>query len=196
MKRILSLIFFVLTISVIPFFLSACAYKLSAKSESMPGKISKVQIPLFINNTAEPLVETLFTNSLVAEALKSKVVVLQNNESNSEAVLQGSINSIDILSAESVVEAKNTQYLPSQTVNSIQYVVAVVVKLELKKRGSSEVIWSGTFKQSKNYSAPQLTLPVINTSNSLYNQSAKRQTLDVLSKEMMQAAFDRMLENF
>lgn len=162
----------------------------------MPGNISKIQIPLFINGTAEPLVETLFTNALVTEALKAKVVAIENDESNSEGVLQGYINAIDILSAESVLEAKNTKYLPSQTVNAIQYVIYVSVRLELRKKGSSTLLWSAEFRQGKNYSAPQLTLPVINSANSLYNQSAKRQTLDSLSKEMMQAAFDRMLENF
>jgi hypothetical protein len=101
-----------------------------------------------------------------------------------------------VLAAESVIESKNSKYLPSENVLSTSYTVTVTVELTLKKKGSSEILWSAGFKQGRNYAAPQITLPVINTSNALYNFSAKRQTLDAISKEMMQAAFDRMLENF
>ena len=173
-----------------------CAYKLSSKSQMLPGNVKRVQIPLFKNNSIEPETETFFTNSLKTEALKSSVVKLQDEESGSEAVLQGTILSVDVWSEDFLIEAKSTAYLPQQTVLTTQYKVTVVVELILKKTGSSEIYWSGQFKQVKNYSAPQITLPVINTANSLYNFSAKRQTLNALSKDMMQEAFDRMLENF
>ena len=124
------------------------------------------------------------------------MVSLQNSENESEAVLQGIITAIDTYTEDSVIEAKNTKYLPSETVIASQYKLSVSIDLILKRKGSSEILWSGNFKQARNYSAPQITLPVVNTANSLYNQSAKRQTLEALSKNMMQAAFDRMLENF
>lgn len=165
----------------------------------MPGQVKRIQIPLFINKSQEPQIEVFFTNSLKEEALKSRLVKLENEAVNSEAILKGTITSIEVLANDSVVEAdKNTEaiYMPQGTILAKEYKVTVDVQLELKKINSKEVLWSGTFRQFKNYSAPQITLPSLNTSNSLYNQSAKRQTLESLSKEMMQAAFDRMLENF
>ncbi len=175
---------------------SGCAYKLSSKSQLLPGNVKRVQIPIFKNKSQEPEIESFFTNSLKTEALKSSVVSLQDEESASEAILQGTIIQVDVFSEESVVEAAATKYLPAETVITTQYRVTVTVALELKKKGSSEILWSGKFTQAKNYSTPQITLPVINTANSLYNFSAKRQTLNSLSKDMMQEAFDRMLENF
>jgi hypothetical protein len=86
--------------------------------------------------------------------------------------------------------------LPTENVLATQYRVTATVVLELKRKNSTDVLYSGQFVQTMNYSAPQITLPVINTANSLYNESAKRQTLDTISKELMQAAFDRMVENF
>lgn len=189
-------LFFILTIAVINFSLTGCAYKLSSESDSLPGKVKSIQIPLFKNDSAEVGAETFFTNALKTEALRAKFIQIKNNESDAEAILQGKIVSIDVIADESVIEAKNTKYLPTETVIATQYKVSVGVELELKRKGSTEVLWRGGFKQETNYSAPQITLPVINTANALYNQSAKRQTLDALSKEMMQAAFDRMLENF
>lgn len=178
------------------FSLLGCAYKLSSQSDSLPGNIKVIQIPIFKNDSAEVGAETFFTNSLKQEALRSKFVQLKNEESEAEGILQGRILSITVIADESVIEAKNTKYLPTETVIATQYKISATVELTLKRKGSSTVLWTSTFKQETNYSAPQITLPVINTANALYNQSAKRQTLDALSKEMMQAGFDRMLEDF
>ncbi len=196
MKNKFSLLFLIITASVIVFINSGCAYKLSAESDSLPGNVKIIQIPLFKNDSSEVGAETIFTNSLKAEALRSKFVQLKNDEDNVQAVLQGRIIGVDVIADESVIEAKNTKYLPTETVIATQYKVSANVELKLIRKGSSAILWSGIFKQQSNYSAPQITLPVINTSNALYNHSAKRQTLDALSKEMMQAAFDRMLEDF
>lgn len=192
----ISHLFFILTISVIHFSLTGCAYKLSSESDSLPGKVKSIQIPLFKNESAEVGAETYFTNALKTEALRAKFIQIKNDEKDAEAILQGKITGVDVIADESVIEAKNTKYLPTETVIATQYKVSVGVELTLKRKGSSEILWSGGFRQETNYSAPQITLPVINTANALYNQSAKRQTLDALSKEMMQAAFDRMLEDF
>ncbi len=196
MKPRLSLIFLILTGSVIQFFGCGCAYKLSTQTEKLPGNIKSIQIPLFINSSTEPGSEIYFTNALKSETLKSRIVKLVNDESESEAVLQGKIVDIDVLVADNILVSKNAKYLPKENVLSTAYTVTATVELSLKKKGSSIILWSASFKQARNYSAPQITLPTINTANNLYNLSAKRQTLDAISKEMMQAAFDRMLENF
>jgi len=196
MKNKFSLLFLIITASVIQIIFSGCAHKLSFEHSSLPGNIKTIQIPLFKNDSTEVGAETVFTNSLKTEALRSKFVHLKNEVADVEAILQGRISSIEVLADESVIEAKNTKYLPKETVLATRYTVKVSVELNLIKKGSTEVLWQGAFQQATNYLAPQITLPVINTANALYNQSAKRQTLEILSKEMMQAAFDRMLENF
>lgn len=176
--------------------MSGCAYKLSTNLETLPGNVSRIKIPIFKNSSTEPGAEIYFTNSLKSEALRSRVAKIVNDSSDAEAILQGTVTSIEVLAGDSVIESSANPYLADGTVLATQYALMVSIDLELKKKDSSKVLWSGNFKQSKNFTAAQITLPVINTSNSLYNQSAKRQTLDALSKEMMQAAFDRMLENF
>ena len=196
MKTCFSLIFFVLTASVMSFLSFGCAYKLSSRTDGLPGDVKSIEIPLFKNDSNQVGAETFFTNALKVEALRSKVVELKNSENEAEAVLQGRITKMDVIADESVIEAKNTLYLPTQTVIATQYRVIVKVDLVLKKANSTKVLWESSFAQTKSYSAPQITLPVINTANSLYNESAKRQTLDAISKELMQAAFDRMIENF
>ena len=177
----------------------SCAYKLRNGAEPLPGDVKRIQIPLFKNESREAGAEIYYTNALKQEALRSRTAHVENNEADADAVLQGTITSIEVIADESVADSRistDRPYLPDGSVLALLYKVTAVIDLVLKKRGSNVVLWSGNFKQTKNFPAAQITLPVINTSNSLYNQSAKRQTLDALSKEMMQAAFDRMLEKF
>lgn len=191
-----SRLFLIITASVIQIVITGCAYKLSSKTVNLPGNVKSIQIPLFKNESAEVGAETYFTNSLKTEAIRSKMVLVKNEAEQAEAILQGRIMGIEVIADESVIEAENTAYLPNETVLATQYKVNVTVDLVLKKRSTGEQIWTGNFVQAQNFSAAQITLPVINSANSLYNESAKRQTLNALSKVMMQAAFDRMVEDF
>ncbi len=186
----------VVTAVLFSVYLSSCAYNLSNKVDTLPKNIKVLFIPVFKNNSAEPLVENYFTDALRSETLRSGYAKISNNESTADAVLNGSIDSVDVVSDESVSLPQTDNYLPNNTVLSAQAKITVRVVLVLKKKGSSEVLWSGSFVQSRNYTPPQLTLPTINSANSLYNLSIRQQTLAVLSKEMMQLAFDRLVDNF
>ena len=192
MKPFFVLIILLITASV----MSSCAYNLRKGTDTLPGGVKSIQIPLFKNYSSEAGAEIYFTNSLKSEALRSRSVILENEDSNAEGILQGTVSGIQVIADESIVESPSSMYLPSGAVLALQYKVIVTIDLTLKKRGSNVILWSGNFKQIKNFPAAQITLPVINTSNSLYNESAKRQTLDAISKELMQAAFDRLLEKF
>jgi len=183
-------------IIICSFLLSGCAYKLSNTVDALPGHVKVLFIPIFSNQSTEPGVEVYFTNALKKEVLTSKSVQLVNDETHSEAVLYGVIKAVEVYSDESVIEAKDTKYLPRGTVMSTQMKVVVTTVLTMKRKNSSEILWSSEFKQSLNYTPPQVTLPVINTTNNLYNLSARRQTLETLANQMMQLAFDRMVDNF
>ncbi len=179
-------------------FTSSCAYKLSNKIDTLPKNTKVLFIPVFKNSSSEPLVENFFTDSMRSETLRSGYAQVANSEQNADAVLIGTIQSVEIMSSsdDSVIEAKKTDYLPNGTVLTYRTTITVTVDLKLKKKGSSDVLWTGSFTQAKSYKPPQLTLPTINSANNLYNLSASRQTLSTLSKEMMQLAFDRMVDNF
>lgn len=199
MNRTFVAIFLKLTVAVIVIFTgSGCAYKLSSQVDALPNQVKRVHMPIFNNKSTEPGVEVYFTESLKTEAIKSGLVQLTGTESESDAILTGVINEIEVTSDESVIESidDGKSYLPNSTVLSTQTKVTVSVSVSMKKKNSSEILWSSDFRQSRYYTPPQVTLPVINTANNLYNLSARRQTLETLSKEMMQLAFDRLVDNF
>lgn len=188
--------YFVMTLFLLTGCLTSCAYKLSSTVDTLPGEVRKVHAPLFKNLSTEPGLETYFTNSIKREILKSQAVEMAPSDAQADAVLLGTVQKVEIISSEVVTEAKDTDFLPKNTILSATTKIEVTVDLQLKRKNSSEILWRGQFKQSRNYTPPQLTLPVINSANNLYNLSARRQTLETLSEEMMQLAFDRMVDNF
>ena len=201
MNQFLVFGYFKVTFSVIGFILfisttNSCAYKLSNKVDTLPKNVKSIFIPVFENKSAEPLIETLFTDSMRRETLKSGYAQVANSEATADAVLIGTINGVNITANETVNLAEKTEYLPNGTVLAASSKVTVDISLVLKKKGSSEILWSGNYTQSRGYTPPQLTLPTINSANSLYNLSVRRQTLANLSQEMMQLAFDRLVDNF
>lgn len=191
---------FQLTATVIMFtafcLLSSCAYKLSSKFDTLPGNVRLIYAPLFKNGSTEPGLEAYFSNSMKRELLNSRVVQLVDSENEADAVLYGTVLQVEIISEEGAIEAKDTKFLPKNTILSTTTKITVTVDMKLQRKNSSEILWSSQFKQSRNYTPPQLTLPVINSANNLYNLSARRQTLETLSEEMMQLAFDRLVDNF
>lgn len=178
------------------FFSESCAYRLSNNVDTLPNSVKIIYIPIFLNESSEPNVEVPFTNSLRTEALRFGKLKLVDAESKSEAILSGTIKSVELASSESIVEAENTTYLPFGTVLTTQVKVTVALLIKLTDTKTKKILWSSEYKQSKNYTPPQITLPVLNSANNLYNLSERRQTLETLSKDMMQLAFDRLVDNF
>ncbi len=174
----------------------SCAYKLSNVVDKLPGGVHTIAVPMFINESKEPNIEVFFTNAFKTELLRFGRINLVNNESQAEAVVTGIIKSVKIVSDESVIESRNATYLPYGTVLATQVKVTVVVAMKMTEIKTQKILWSGDYTQSKNYTPPQITLPVINSANNLYNLSERRQTLETLSKDMMQLALDRLVDNF
>jgi Lipopolysaccharide-assembly len=186
------------SILIIPsiFSLSGCAYRLSTNVDQIPGNYKTLFVPLFENNSNEPNVEVVFTNSLKTELLRFSRIHITNSKDQAEATLSGVIKQIDIKTEDSVIEARDSTYLPFGTVLPTQVKVSVITKLTLTENKTKKMIWEGEYVQSKNYTPPQINLPILNSANNNYNLSERRQTINAISKEMMQLALDRLVDNF
>ena len=126
MNRTFVAIFLKLTAAVIVIFSgTSCAYKLSSQVDALPNQVKRVHMPVFNNKSTEPGVEVYFTESLKTEAIKSGLVQLSGTESESDAILTGVVNDIEVTSDESVIEARDNAYLPNSTVLSTQTKVTV-----------------------------------------------------------------------
>ncbi len=172
------------------FLLSGCAYRFGNADRSLPGGYKQVNIPIFKNYSQEPSIEVLFTNALTHEFEKSKFARVTET-SQSEVFIEGEIRSIQYLGT-----GKRTDGLPTGSVLATSYDIQVVVSVAVRRQSDRSALWQGEFTRTRSYSAPQVTLPGVNTVNPLYNLSARRQNLEILANDLMSEAHDRITENF
>jgi hypothetical protein len=188
---------------------SGCAYRLGSPDRTLPGGYKQISIPMFKNLSQEVGIEVYYTNSLIQEFERSKIArVVDPNLA--EAVIEGEIESVTYTPSgqnqglttppgpnpPSTAGTNNAPVLPTGTVLAAQYQILVTVKITVKRNSDKSILWTGSFNGERTYIAPQVLNAVINTVNPLYNLSARRQNIQVLSGEMMQEAHNRITENF
>lgn len=171
--------------------ISGCAYRWGMPEKAMPGLYQQVHIPIFNNKSQEPQIEVFYTNSLISEMERSKVARIVDQYS-APVHLTGTIVSVDYLPA----GRREGGDLPPGTILASQYRIVVQVHLELIRVFDKKVIWSTALTGERAYVAPQVTQPLVNTVNPIYNQSARRIHLELLSQQMMSEAVSLMLANF
>jgi hypothetical protein len=171
---------------------SGCAsYHWGSANRTLPGGYRQVFIPVFKNYTQEPGVEVDFTNAIRQEFERSKVARLSDPE-RAEVEILG-----ELINLQYVPEAPiQGGTLPTGTVLATAYEIRLLVRITLKKKSDGSVLWTSDFTNSRSYIAPQATMAGINTVNPLYNLSARRQNIQIMSGSMMAEAHDRMTENF
>jgi hypothetical protein len=170
--------------------LPGCAYNWGKNSRGLPSGYKQIQIPVFLNFSQEPVVESYFTSALIKEFERSKVARL-TNEKESEAFIEG-----EIVSLKTLTSNPSSLDLPVGVTLSSNHAVQVEVKVSLKRKSDRALIWSGVFRGSRDFIPSQVTTAGVNTVNSIYNLSARRQNIELLAADLMSQAFDRMTENF
>ncbi|MCM2282902.1 MAG: LPS assembly lipoprotein LptE [Bdellovibrionaceae bacterium] len=189
-----SLIGPLLGMGVSAFLFAGCAYTGGYGDRGIPGGYSLLAVPVFRNATIEVGSETYFTNALIRELERSKVVKI-TPKSEAQATLEGNVESVSYV-AGSKYEAAATNSLPTQTVLTTSYTVKVRTRLTLRRNSDQAVLWSNVFEGERVYNAPQLTVPGVSSANATYNHSARHQTIAALALDMMAEAHDRLTESF
>lgn len=175
-------------------FLAGCAYHGGFGNRALPGGYSLVAVPVFKNQTIEVGSETYFTNALIRELERSKVVRIIP-KTDAQATIEGVVESITLVQG-SRFEASPSNTLPTSTVLTTSYSVRVRARVTLRRNSDQTILWTNLFEGERTYNAPRLTAPGINSANATYNHSARHQTISALALDMMAEAHDRLTENF
>jgi len=173
------------------FVMSSCAYHWGSTLRSIPGGFENVNLKVFENKTQEPQIEVYFTNALMAELERSKVANLVS-DSYADGEIKGVITHLEILPG----GRREGGNLPIGAVLASEYRILISVSISVIRKSDGKTVWSNTFFGERTYVAPQVTQSVVNTVNPLYNQSARRLNIEVLSKQMMSEVFALMTESF
>ncbi len=173
---------------------SGCGYEFGPRDRSMPGGFKKIAVPVFKNRTSEPIIETYFTNALLGEFQKAKIVDVVP-KSLAEVVVEGEISQLKY-SREGFLEPGDLSNLPQETYLATEYEILVECQIRVRRIHDGEILWQNLFRGKKVHSASKITTPGLNSANPLYNLSARRQNFELLAQDLMAEAYSRMTENF
>ena len=182
------------------FLCGSCAYRVGFVQNPLPGGYTQTSIPLFKNKTQHVGAEAFFTKALLNEFHRSHIQVQPS--SLAPTTLLGSIEQIEWKPSSIATGAPNSShprtapFLPPGTLLTIQYHTRARVKVQLRRNSDGAILWEQTFAGEEVYPAPQVGIEIINTSNALYNYSAKNIALQKIAKNLMSEARKQILEDF
>lgn len=193
---------------ILPFaLLCSCAYNFGHGHRSLPGGHKTVFVKMFTNQSKEVGAEAAFTQALSRELQRSGFVSVTSID-RAEVVLEGAILRISSSGggqnppSEPIFFEENNGNNPTGTLTPIEatyfqvYNLNAVISLKAVRSRDEQVIWQTTLNGARSYRGALLTKQGVRSSNVLYNQSRRKQTIKLIAKEVMQEAFDRLTENF
>ena len=170
----------------------SCAYELGYQSKNLPDDHTVIKIPMFTNETKIVGAETYFTNELKRQFYRSKIAKIK---SDAPVKIIGKIRRIYI-DQDARGSKEDFPNLPENTVVTTSYNMTIDVKIEMIRKADNKIIWQSEFSDFLLYSGAQLKVEGVNSSNTIYNQSAIQNNIQQLATIMMSEAHNRLTENF
>ena len=185
--------------------LCSCAYNIGHANRTLPGGHKTVFVNMFENTSQEVGAEGLFTQALINQLQRSGFITVTDKNA-AEIIIDGTI--LDVLNSGGASFStfyKTKHPTPTDSTSAAQaytasmfteYLLSVSANIQAKRTRDNKVIWQTFLNNQENYQGPKLRKDGLRSSNALYNQSAKKQTMKLIAKDMMREAFDRLTENF
>lgn len=187
------------------FGLCQCGYNWGHGSRELPGGHKTVYIELFQNPTQELGLELQFAKALTQELERSGFALVSKKDV-AELIIQGDVINAEVRGGLSnpKFEAKDYSGNSAATRSSIEYSasyftsssIRISVNLRAIRSRDKQLIWQTTVSGADSFQSARLKLQGIRSSNVLYNEARKKETIKLIAERMMSDAFDRMTENF
>jgi len=159
--------------------LGACGYRLGGVPCDADFPARSVAVPLFRNDSFEPLAEDVFTVAFREQVEDLPCVVLRPVR-DAEAVLRGTVERVEVYPV-----AVDRDFLV------LEYGMRVTLRLSLVARDDGPVLWeSGALLDEARYYASQ---EPAEPSDPMLLQANRREALILLARKMAQRAMDRLL---
>ena len=109
-----------------------CGYHFAERTDAIPAELKTVAIPLWKNETAEPGIETIFTNAMVKEFAR-KGWLKPVAPGAADTILEGRIETIDVQPVSF-----------SSVAIELEDRVSVVASVTLKRKKDDAILWSSS----------------------------------------------------
>ncbi len=156
--------------------ISSCGYRFSGRANELPSHIKAVAIPIFVNATQEPLIESIITNKVIQEFVgdgRLKVV----DSSMADAVLKGRIYAFSLAPLSF-----------DRGDNVLEYRVVIQCELILEDVREKKIVWKEpALSQSADYKV---------SSDISATRTAKERAIEEASKRLASDLVARVFEGF
>lgn len=155
---------------------SACGYGFRGRINNLPSDLRTISIPVFVNNTGEVRIESIFTDEVIFQFTRSQQLRVVN-QGQADCVLRGRINRVDI---------EDVAYTAQET--SSQRRITITVDAKLTRSSDGSVLWHDPeLRQRRTYNVG---------SNPQSNETNKAAAISALARQMAETLHDRVFENF
>lgn len=161
---------------VLAMFIGGCGYNFRGGQNNLPSDVKSVAIPVFVNNTAEVRIETIFTDEVIFQFTRSQMVRVVP-EGEADAILRGTLTRVDL---------EDVALTASET--SRQRRITIYVSANLTRVRDGKILWQNKrLKQNRTYAI---------TGNVIADETLKRDAITLLAEDLAQTLHDSVFENF
>jgi hypothetical protein len=185
--------------------LCQCGYNWGHSTRQLPDGYKTVFIEMFQNQSQLVGLEAQFSRALTQLFQRSGFAVVENKEA-AELIIQGDIFNAEVVGGASIPSfvAKNysSPDVTQRTSTRYQapffssYTVRVSVNIKAIRSRDKQLIWQTTQTGAETFQGSRLKRQGLRSSNVLYNQARKKETVKTIARDMMNDVFDRLTENF
>lgn len=154
-------------------YITGCGYHVAGKGGHMPGGIEEVSIPVFVNMTKKPDIESIISTAFVSEFVTTVGV-----RAGAGAELRGAILSYEL---------SPVSYTKNDVVQ--EYRLSVTLSLVLVEKAGGAVLWED--RNVRDYEDFKVTSTDVTAT-----EEAEISVFRKLSKDVARLVKERMLENF
>ncbi|MCK5825746.1 MAG: hypothetical protein KAG93_01830 [Desulfuromusa sp.] len=156
--------------------LSGCGYHFSGHSGRLPGGVETLYIPLFVNKTNEPRLETRFASQVSEVFSRNNEIRQVEKQKDADAILLGTVRNY---------KNKSLSYDRGDDIGS--YYSTMDIDVELRQVDTNQLLWEGSLRWKEVYRASS-----DKNIQDLSRQRALQQIVLRLSEELL----SRLLDDF
>ena len=151
--------------------LGGCGYHIAGRGANMPGGVTELRIPVFVNETVKPDIEGPMTEAFVAEMVNTVRI-----KYSSDVVMTGVITAYDL---------KPVSFTGSDV--NLEYRLTITLAVDIKR--GEEVLWKdGNITDYEDFT--------VNTLDVAATEDAERAAMRKLTRDTARLVKERMLTGF
>jgi len=156
--------------------LAGCGYHFSGQGGRLPGNVESLYIPLFVNKTTEPRLESMFSSRVSEVFSRNKKIHQVENRQEADGVLLGTVRKYT---------NKSLSYDRRDDVGT--YYSTIDIDVELRQVATNKLLWESSLQWKEVYRA---------SSDKNIQDMSRKKALEQMVLRLSEKLLYRLLDDF